>query len=68
MSSRRRAVLFWSYWWGEPTVVAAWERVPKGRRREFLLYLHGCMHSNTTVGMFLLSPHLGPDGARPSGG
>ena len=47
-----RAVLIWSYWWGEPVVAAAWERVPKERRPEFLRYLHERMHSNTTVGMF----------------
>ena len=50
-----RAVLIWSYWWGEPTVAAAWERVPTERRPEFLDYLHGRMHSNTTVGMFPLA-------------
>ena len=47
-----RAVLIWSYWWGEPVVAAAWERVSRERRPEFLRYLHGRMHSNTTVGMF----------------
>jgi len=47
-----RAVLIWSYWWGERVVKAAWERVPRTRRSEFLLYLHGRMHSNATVGMF----------------
>jgi hypothetical protein len=47
-----RAVLIWSYWWGEPSVAAAWNAVPTERRREFLLYLHGRMHSNATVGMF----------------
>jgi hypothetical protein len=47
-----RAVLIWSYWWGEPTVAAAWNAVARERRPEFLRYLHGRMHSNTTVGMF----------------
>ncbi len=47
-----RAVLIWSYWWGERVVEQAWERVPRERRSEFLVYLHGRMHSNTTVGMF----------------
>ena len=47
-----RAVLIWSYWWGEPVVAAAWQRVPVERRPEFLRYLHGRMHSNATVGMF----------------
>jgi hypothetical protein len=47
-----RAVLIWSYWWGEPTVSGAWSAVAKARRPEFLRYLHGRMHSNATVGMF----------------
>ena len=47
-----RAVLIWSYWWGEPLVAAAWNRVPPKRRGDFLDYLHGRMHSNHTVGMF----------------
>jgi hypothetical protein len=47
-----RAVLIWSYWWGEPVVRAAWERVTPERRPEFLLYLHGRMHSNASVGLF----------------
>ena len=47
-----RAVLIWSYWWGEPTVTSAWKRVAKHRRSEFLRYLHGRMHSNATLGMF----------------
>ena len=47
-----RAVLIWSYWWGEPTVAAAWNRVPPPRRAEFVEFLYGRMHSNTSVGMF----------------
>ena len=47
-----RAVLIWSYWWGEPVVAAAWRRVPKPRRPEFLRFLYGRMHSNTSVSMF----------------
>jgi hypothetical protein len=47
-----RAVLIWSYWWGERVVAQAWERVPQDRRSEFLVFLHGRMHSNSTVGMF----------------
>ena len=47
-----RAVLIWSYWWGEPSVLPAWRAVPSGRRKEFLLYLHGRMHSPRTVAMF----------------
>jgi len=47
-----RAVLIWSYWWGEPSVLPAWRAVPSGRKKEFLLYLHGRMHSTRTVAMF----------------
>ena len=47
-----RAVLIWSYWWGKPTVAAAWNRVPPFRRAEFLKFLYGRMHSNASVGMF----------------
>ena len=47
-----RAVLIWSYWWGEPTVTNAWNRVETARRHEFLEYLHGRMHSIASLGMF----------------
>jgi hypothetical protein len=47
-----RAVLIWSYWWGEPVVTAAWSAAPPGRRSDFVRYLYGRMHSNTTVAMF----------------
>ena len=47
-----RAVLIWSYWSGEPTVAAAWNRVPVSRRAEFLEFLHGRMHSNASLEMF----------------
>jgi len=47
-----RAVLIWSYWWGERTVAPAWRRVPGGRRAEFARWLYGRMHSNQSVGMF----------------
>lgn len=48
-----RAVLIWSYWWGEPTVAAAWAAADAaGRRDEFVHYLYGRMHSNRTVEMF----------------
>jgi hypothetical protein len=47
-----RAVLIWSYWWGEASVAPAWARVPRGRRGDFVHFLYGRMHSNDTVGMF----------------
>jgi hypothetical protein len=47
-----RAVLIWSYWWGEPTVASAWSQVVPSRQREFLEFLHGRLHSVASVGMF----------------
>ena len=42
-----RAVLIWSYWWGERVVAPAWRRVEMARRPDFLRYLYGRMHSNS---------------------
>ncbi|MGD2068438.1 MAG: hypothetical protein PVI57_07110 [Gemmatimonadota bacterium] len=47
-----RAVLIWSYWWGERCVAPAWRAVPPRRRDDFVRFLHGRMHSNDSVGMF----------------
>jgi hypothetical protein len=47
-----RAVLIWSYWWGEPTVAEVWRRLGKARRPAFLNYLYGRMHSNRSVELF----------------
>ena len=47
-----RAVLIWSYWWGEPAVTAAWDAAPEDRRDDFVRFLYGRMHSNRTVEMF----------------
>jgi hypothetical protein len=48
-----RAVLIWSYWWGEPTVASAWaSAVAAGKKDDFVRYLYGRMHSNRTVEMF----------------
>jgi len=47
-----RAVLIWSYWWGEQVVAPAWEKVPRARRPEFLSFLYGRMHSNESVERF----------------
>ena len=52
ISAPSRAVLIWSYWWGERAVWPAWEAVPEPRRPAFLEYLYGRMHSVETVGMF----------------
>jgi hypothetical protein len=45
-----RAVLIWSYWWGEPTVREKWAEVDGDR--DFVRYLYGRMHSNRTVAMY----------------
>ena len=47
-----RAVLIWSYWWGEAIVTPIYRQVPAERRPVFLRYLYGRMHSNQTVPMF----------------
>ena len=52
ISAPSRAVLIWSYWWGEQVVATAWRRIPPARRRDFLYFLYGRMHSNATVEMF----------------
>lgn len=52
ISAPSRAVLIWSYWWGEAVVARAWRDVAPERRPDFLRYLYGRMHSNSTVGMF----------------
>jgi hypothetical protein len=52
ISSPARAVLIWSYWWGEKSVSPAWESVPQGQQVEFLRFLYGRMHSPQSVAMF----------------
>lgn len=47
-----RAVLIWSYWWGERAVKPAWDRVDPSDRASFLDFLYSRMHSIDTVGMF----------------
>lgn len=50
--SPARAVLIWSYWWGERVVQDAWRRVAPRDRSRFLKFMHGRMHSNESLGMF----------------
>lgn len=52
ISSPARAVLIWSYWWGEKAVSPAWESTPEEKRPEFLRFLYGRMHSPQSVAMF----------------
>ncbi|MGE3275829.1 MAG: hypothetical protein AB7O67_12005 [Vicinamibacterales bacterium] len=48
-----RAVLIWSYWWGEHVVAPAWHKAKSaGKKDEFVRFLYGRMHSNDSVGMF----------------
>ena len=47
-----RAVLIWSYWWGQRVVASAWRRVAPARRKEFLAFLYGRMHSNASLELF----------------
>jgi len=52
IAAPHRAVLIWSYWWGEAVVTPAWRRVPPEQQADFLRFLYGRMHSPRTVGMF----------------
>jgi len=52
ITSPGRAVLIWSYWWGDASVAPVWEATPPERHRELLDYLYSLMHSRQTVAMF----------------
>ncbi len=52
ISAPARAVLIWSYWWGEAVVSQVWQRVPVERRPELLSYLYSRLHSNDSIAMF----------------
>lgn len=52
IQSPSRAVLIWSYWWGERVVTGAWNRVQPARRSDFMHFLHSRMHSNRSIEMF----------------
>ncbi|MEO8361283.1 MAG: hypothetical protein ABI672_14725 [Vicinamibacteria bacterium] len=52
IQSPSRAVLIWSYWWGERVVTNAWNRVAPERRGDFMAFLHSRMHSNRSIEMF----------------
>jgi hypothetical protein len=52
IQSPSRAVLIWSYWWGERVVTKAWNRVGAFRRDDFLPFLYGRMHSNESIELF----------------
>jgi hypothetical protein len=52
ISAADRAVLIWSYWWGEAVVAPVWEKVPSAQRTEFLRFMYDRVHSNDSIGMF----------------
>jgi hypothetical protein len=52
ISSPSRAVLIWSYWWGEAVVAPVWEKAPLAYREEFLRYMYDRVHSNNSIAMF----------------
>jgi hypothetical protein len=52
IAAPERAVLIWSYWWGEPAVKAAFAGVAAEDAAAFREYLYGRMHSVKSVGMF----------------
>ncbi|MBK8799553.1 MAG: hypothetical protein IPM07_26060 [Anaerolineales bacterium] len=47
-----RAVLIWSYWWGQGVVTSAYDAIPPHQRADYLDFLYGRMHSLQTVAMF----------------
>jgi hypothetical protein len=52
IAAPQRSALIWSYWAGEPAVVAAWDNVLPSRREDFLQFIYGRMHSTQSVVMF----------------
>lgn len=52
ISALERAVLIWTYWWGQAVVTPAYQKVSPRQRPDFLKFLYGRMHSNDTVRMF----------------
>jgi hypothetical protein len=52
ISSPSRAVLIWSYWWGEAVVAPVWEKIPLAYRAEFIRYMYDRVHSNNSIAMF----------------
>jgi hypothetical protein len=52
IAAPERAVLIWSYWWGEQVVAPAWATAREDAPEPFVRYLYERMHSNDTVDMF----------------
>ena len=53
ISAPSRAVLIWSYWWGEAVVAPVWESIPANRKAGFLRFMYDRVHSNDSIAMFL---------------
>lgn len=53
ISAPSRAVLIWSYWWGEAVVAPVWESIPADRKAGFLRFMYDRVHSNDSIAMFL---------------
>jgi hypothetical protein len=52
ISAPSRAVLIWSYWWGEAVVAPIWDTTPAANRTEFLHFMYDRVHSNESIAMF----------------
>ena len=54
ISADDRAVLIWSYWWGEPSVAGVWQRVRAmpDRWPAYVEYVYDRMHSPDSIGLF----------------
>jgi hypothetical protein len=52
ISSPSRAVLIWSYWWGEAVVAPVWEQVSSEKKSEFLRFMYDRVHSNDSLAMY----------------
>lgn len=51
ISAPSRAVLIWTYWWGEAVVAPVWEKESTTRRAEFLPFMYDRLHSNDSIAM-----------------
>jgi hypothetical protein len=52
ISAADRAVLIWSYWWGEPVVSRVWEKIPVDHRAEYLTFMYDRIHSNDSLALY----------------
>jgi hypothetical protein len=52
ISAPARAVLIWSYWWGEAVVAPIWEGIPSAQRPGFLKFMYDRVHSNESIAMY----------------